>query len=205
MLKPCYREKPQFDNSKASGFPSLLLAYEQNILLKLLLSLLPPTPKYIISCSAHSPGAAAPSAHGPFLALITPPFSTTDVSRILSCWLHPTKQTNSQTLCHLESQRGASYLFIRTLSFGAQLVRSWLSLYPRFRGSSRSMVLLEHFQVECLGSNPLARGLSTKRRKPAFWLQVSTIARMVMRPRNLMSSLYSCLHTKLCLGHRTAT
>ena len=87
-----------------------------------------------------------------------------------------------------------------------QWVYSLFFLYSYFRGFPRNMVLLEHFHIDFSGCNSLTHGYSTGRRKPAFWLEVSTLARMVIRPRNLMPSLYSCpLYKVVCLGHGTAT
>ena len=68
------------------------------------------------------------------------------------------------------------------------------------------MVFLEHFHVVCSGCSPLTHGYSVGRRKPAFWLEISTLAGMVIRPRNLMPLFVSVLIQKVVsLGHRTAT
>ena len=114
--------------------------------------------------------------------------------------LHPTISNH----IILESLHGTLSLFIWTLSLGANLMStSLLSLYFHFKGFSRSIVLLGHFHVHCSGYNPWACSYHLGRTKPVFWLEVSTLTRMVIRPRNLMPSLYSCLHTKLSvLGMR---
>ena len=90
-------------------------------------------------------------------------------------------------------------LFIWTLSSAKFM--SAFSFLPllSFQGFSRSTVLLEHFHVNCSDCNPLAHDYSTGRGKPAFWLEVSTLARIVIRSRKLTPSLYSCPYTKLSI------
>lgn len=72
-----------------------------------------------------------------------------------------------------------------------------LHIYFHFRGNSRSVIIPEDFHVSCSSCNSLSCGYSIRRRKIAFWLEASTLARMVIRPRNLMLSFCSYSHTKL--------
>ena len=90
-------------------------------------------------------------------------------------------------------------LGLRTPSLGANPVSTSSSLpYFHFRGFSRRTDLLEHSHVNFPGCNPLACGYSMGRnKKPAFWLEASTLVGMVIRPRNLMPSLYSYSYVKL--------
>ena len=123
-----------------------------------------------------------------------PPFCTKDTSRILS-WLSALNSTPLNLMYIPQPHHMVPEC--ETLGFGAKLVSTFPSLpLLSFRGSSRSMVLLEHSHVHRSGYNPLAFGYSIGRRKPAFLPEVSTLAGMVRRPRNLMPPLYCCPYTK---------
>nr|XP_025716033.1 heat shock factor-binding protein 1-like protein 1 isoform X2 [Callorhinus ursinus] len=81
---------------------------------------------------------------------------------------------------------------------GATLHHRSLSLAgEEKRGSSRSMVLLEHLHANCSGCNPLACGYSMGRRKPAFWLEVGPLARMVHEPLDTLRTSWRGIHPHL--------
>ena len=140
---------------------------------------------------------------------IKPPFCTKDVFKnsFLAIGSRPSPHHHLKT-SSFGPQHGTLTLFIGTLSL-CEFSEYTLSFLPLllFQGLfEKNMPLLEHFHIDFSGCNSLTHGYSTGRRKPAFWLEVSTLARMVMRPRNLMPSLYSCpLYKVVCLGHGTAT